>query len=98
MSIFSFLVDRLGELHSLAKKETKLAFLMSDWYSKDSENNIIIADYCDLLRGAGWRITRHIQVPLSNQQVPGFQVTNFRESKQLAYLERYLLIAERRNK
>lgn len=78
------------------KKGTRLAFLMSDWDDNtDKEDGIFIWDYADLLRAAGWRLLRHIQAPLSTQQVHPDIVTRFRQERRLARLERYLLIAER---
>lgn len=91
----SFFNKRLTEAKSLVKKGTKLAFLMSDWDDNTNEREgIFVWDYADIIRESGWKLIRHIQVPLSTQQVHPDIVTKFRKSKRLARLERYLLIAE----
>lgn len=94
-----FFGKRFAELHAMVKPGTTLAFLMSDWdpeNAKDHQDHpgIFLWDYADLLRNAGWSLTRQIQTPLSTQQVHPDIVNKFRESRRLARLERYLLIAE----
>lgn len=91
----AFFSDRFAEARSLVKDDTKLAFLMSDWDDNTGEREgIFIWDYAKIIQESGWKLTRHIQVPLSTQQVHPDIVTKFRRSKRLARLERYLLIAE----
>jgi DNA modification methylase len=91
----AFFSNRLGEAKELVKKGTKLAFLMSDWDDNTGERDgIFLWDYANLIHGAGWKLIRHIQVPLSTQQVHPDIVTKFRKSRRLARLERYLLVAE----
>lgn len=91
----AFFLDRFTEARSLVKNGTKLAFLMSDWDDNTGEREgIFIWDYAKIIQESGWKLTRHIQVPLSTQQVHPDIVTKFRKSKRLARLERYLLIAE----
>jgi DNA modification methylase len=78
------------------KKGTRLAFLMSDWNDNEGkQDGLFVWDYSKLLQGAGWNIERHIQVPLSTQQVHPDIVVKFRESRKLARLGRYLLIARK---
>ena len=90
-----FFSDRLREAQKLARKGTKLAFLMSDWDDNTGKNDgIFIWDYANLIASSGWNLMRHIQVPLSTQQVHPDIVNKFRLSRRLARLERYLLIAE----
>ncbi len=85
----------LAEAKALVKRGTKIAFLMSDWDDNTGEREgIFIWDYAKLFQDAGWNLIRHIQVPLSTQQVHPDIVNKFRESRRLARLERYLLIAE----
>jgi len=91
----SFFAQRLAEAHGMVKKGTRLAFLMSDWDDNTgAREGIFVWDYADIIRDAGWKLRRHIQVPLSTQQVHPDIVNKFRESRRLARLERYLLIAE----
>lgn len=94
----AFFGKRFAELHATVKPGTRLAFLMSDWDPENAKDHrdhpgIFVWDYADLLRNAGWRLTRQIQVPLSTQQVHPDIVTKFRETRRLARLERYLLLA-----
>lgn len=90
-----FFSDRLTEARKLVKKGTRLAFLMSDWDDNTGQRaGIFVWDYANLITGAGWTLTRHIQVPLSTQRVHPDIVNKFRKARRLARLERYLLIAE----
>lgn len=87
-------------LYATARPGTKLAFLMSDWDGENAkrpedEEGIFLWDYADLLRKAGWRLIRQIQVPLSTQQVHPDIVNKFREARRLARLGRYLVVAVR---
>ena len=96
----SFFEARLIEAKAQVKKGCRLAFLMSDWDGEHWEgkpgegDGIFVWDYADIIRRAGWRIVRHVQVPLSTQQVHPDIVNKFRKSRRLARLERYLLICE----
>ena len=92
--------DRFRELYITMKAGSKLAFLMSDWDSQNAKNHadhpgIFQWDYIDRLRDAGFAIERQIQTPLTTQQVHPDIVNKFRESKRLARLGRYLIIASR---
>jgi hypothetical protein len=93
-----FFAKRFTELRQSMRSGARLAFLMSDWDPQNAKADkgagIFVWDYADLLRDAGWNLTRHIQVPLSTQQVHPDIVNKFRESRRLARLERYLLVAE----
>lgn len=94
----SWFGERFMELRKTAKPGARLAFLMSDWDEENTKDpadhvGLFIWDYADLLRDAGWALTRHIQVPLPTQQIHPDIVTKFRQSRRLARLERYLLIA-----
>lgn len=86
---------RLTEAKRLVKPGARLAFLMSDWDDNTgAREGIFVWHYADIIRRAGWKLTRHIQAPLSTQQVHPDIVNKFRASRRLARLERYLLIAE----
>lgn len=96
----SWLEDRFKELYALTRPGTKLAFLMSDWDPENAKkfNNspgIYVWDYSDRLRKAGWKLLRQIQCPLSTQQIHPGIIIKFRESKRLARLVRYLIVARR---
>ena len=78
------------------KKGSRLAFLMSDWNDNEGKRTgIFLWDYAKRIQDAGWTLERHIQVPLSTQQVHPDIVEKFRASRKLARLERYLLIARK---
>lgn len=91
----AFFAKALAEAKRLVKPKTKLAFLMSDWDDNTGKRSgVFIWDYAKIINEAGWNLTRHIQIPLSTQQVHPDIVNKFRKSRRLARLERYLLIAE----
>ena len=90
----TFFSERLAEAHKTVKPGSRLAFLMSDWDDNTGKRpGIFVWDYADILRDAGWTLERHIQAPLSTQQVHPDIVNKFRASRRLARLERYLLVA-----
>jgi len=91
-SYLHFFGERLKELYGKTKADAKLAFLMSDW-NDESEDGIFVWDYAKLIETGGWKLIRQIQTPLSTQQVHPDIVNKFRESRKLARLNRYLLIA-----
>lgn len=91
----AFFAQRLADAKSMVKPGTKLAFLMSDWDDNTgAQEGIFVWDYANTIANAGWKLIRHIQAPLSTQQVHPDIVNKFRDSRRLARLERYLLIAE----
>lgn len=93
----AFFERAFNEARAAVKPGTKLAFLMSDWDDDTgARDGIFVWDYANLLLNAGWTITRHIQAPLSTQQVHPDVVNRFRQARRLARLERYLLVAEAR--
>lgn len=88
-------INCLTEAKKLVKKGAKLAFLMSDWDDPSGQQEgVFIWDYAQIIQDSGWKLIRHIQVPLSTQQVHADTVKKFRKSRRLARLERYLLVAE----
>ena len=94
-----WLTDRFADLANRVKPGTKLTFLMSDWDPENAKQHgdhpgIFLWDYADRLRSTGWTLRRQIQTPLSTQQVHPDIVNKLRDSRRLARLERYLLVAE----
>lgn len=90
----AFFTDAFADAIEKAKKGAVLAFLMSDWNDNNGKlPGIFVWDYAGLIADAGWTLERHIQVPLSTQQVHPDIVNKYRASRKLARLERYLLIA-----
>jgi DNA modification methylase len=91
-----FFSDSLSKAYDLVKPGTRIAFLMSDWDDSDGEREgIFVWDYARILQDTGWNLIRHIQVPLSTQQVHPDIVNKFRKSRRLARLERYVLVGEK---
>ena len=92
----AFFDQAFKEARERVKPGAHLAFLMSDWNPDPGETTegIYQWHYADLLRDNGWRLGQPIQAPLSTQQVHPDIVNKFRESRRLARLGRYLLIAE----
>lgn len=91
-----FLSRALREAFLATKGGTRLAFLMSDWDDPEGGPGAFIWDYTRMIADAGWSLCRHIQVPLSTQQVHPDIVLKFRNGRRLARLERYLLIGVKR--
>jgi hypothetical protein len=90
-----FFATRLAEAKQMVRKGTRLAFLMADWDDEtDQREGIFISDYIGILKDAGWTLKRHIQAPLSSQQVHPDIVNKFQAARRLARLERYLLVVE----
>lgn len=90
----AFFAKAFKQAATAVKKGTRLAFLMSDWNDQDEKKEgIFLWDYSALITKAGWKLFRHIQVPLSTQQVHPDIVKKYRKSRKLARLERYLLMA-----
>lgn len=90
------LISALESAYARAKKGARLAFLMSDWDHPEGGPGIFIWHYANMIANAGWNLERHIQAPLSTQQVHPDIINKFREQRRLARLERYLLIGSKR--
>lgn len=91
----NFFTESLSSAYQQVKKGAKLAFLMSDWNDEEGkEEAIFIWDYTNIILNAGWKMIRHIQVPLSTQQIHPDIMIKFRKARRLARLERYLIICE----
>ena len=93
-SYLSFFSECLKELYKQTKLDAKLAFLMSDW-NDENDDGIFVWDYAKIIESSGWKLIRQIQTPLSTQQVHPDIVNKFRESRKLARLNRYLLMARK---
>lgn len=94
-----WLGERFDQLAKLAKPGAKLAFIMSDWTSEHAKHHaghrgIFLWDYANRMTEAGLRVTRQIQAPLPIQLIHPDIVLKFRESRRLARLNHYVLIAE----
>jgi transposase len=75
------------------KFKGKLVFLCSDYNDEDNpEDNIFFWEYVNIFIAAGWRPERHIQVPLTTQQVHPDVAKRFREQRRLARLGRDLVV------
>jgi DNA methylase len=93
-----FFKSRFAEAYAMVRKDTRLAFLMSDWDDTDGDRPMLgLWHYARLIEDAGWTIIRRIDCPLSTQLVHPDIVEKFRKSRRLARLNRSLLMAERRS-
>ncbi len=91
-----FFQQSFESLKRQTKRGATLAFLMSDWDSPtDPSDSIFVWDYVDLLFDIGWQVHRHIQIPLSTQQVHPDIMLKKRKSRQLCRLGRSLLICRK---
>ncbi len=71
-----------------------LAVLASDLHDHDgTDDGLSVGDYAEAVAGAGWTLTRHIQCPVPKEEIHPDVVSEFRESRRLAKLGRYLLMA-----
>jgi hypothetical protein len=97
-----FFATALHGAHERVRRGARLALVMADWEDAPtwkqlaSADPIWISDYLRLLEDAGWSLVRHIQCPLSTQQVHPDIVQKFRVARRLARLERYLLLVVKR--
>lgn len=79
--------------YKMVKTGTRFALLMSDWNDKDRmKPGIFIWDYVERFVKHKWKVERHIQCPLTTQQIHPDIVNRFREQKKLARLGRSLVI------
>jgi len=88
----------LAEQH--AKKTTRIAFINADW--RDFQNTpaseeagkggILIDDYLDILKRAGWQRTHIIQAPMSAQRFSAVVVSAMQKKRILGVTSRYVIV------
>ncbi|WP_299982199.1 DNA methyltransferase [Desulfobacula sp.] len=82
------------------KKTTKLAFINADW--RDFQNTpaseeagkggILIDDYLEILKRAGWQRTHIIQAPMSSQRFNAIVVSAMQKKRILGVTSRYVIV------
>lgn len=83
-----------------AKKTTRIAFINADW--RDFQNTpaseeagkggILIDDYLDILKRAGWQRTHIIQAPMSAQRFSAVVVSAMQKKRILGVTSRYVIV------
>jgi hypothetical protein len=83
-----------------SKKNTRLAFINSDWRDfqncpADQENpgqGILVVDYYEIFKKTGWTLTHIIQAPLSSERFNAGVVAAMQKKKILGVVSRYVMI------
>ena len=87
-------------LKKISKKNTRLAFINSDWRDfqncpADEENpgqSILVVDYYEIFKKTGWTLTHIIQAPLSSERFNAGVVSAMQKKKILGVVSRYVMI------
>ena len=87
-------------LKKISKKNTRLAFINSDWRDfqncpadkEDPEQGILIVDYYEILKRTGWTLSHIIQAPLSSERFNAGVVSAMQKKKILGVVSRYVMI------
>ncbi|WP_457552584.1 DNA methyltransferase [Desulfobacula sp.] len=87
-------------LKIISKKNTRLAFINSDW--RDFQNcpankeepgqGILVVDYYEIFKKTGWTLTHIIQAPLSSERFNAGVVAAMQKKKILGVVSRYVMI------
>ena len=92
------------ELFPLMRENTKthgrIAFLVGDWrdfqgisaMEEDPDESILVLDYGDIMRRAGWKVTHLIDCPLPTERFHPHMVTRMQENNTLGTVRRTLII------
>ncbi len=87
-------------LKTISKKNTRFAFINSDWrdfqncpaIKEDASQAILIVDYHKILKKAGWSLTHVIQAPMSSERFNPGVVAAMQKKKILGVVSRYVMI------
>jgi len=87
-------------LKKISKKNTRLAFINSDW--RDFQNcpadkeepgqGILVVNYYEIFKKTGWTLTHIIQAPLSSERFNAGVVAAMQKKKILGVVSRYVMI------
>ena len=92
------------ELFPLMREHTKtggrIAFLVGDWrdfqgisaMEEDPDESILLFDYGDIMRAAGWKVTHLIDSPLSTERFRPHMVRNMQKNNTLGVVRRSLIV------
>jgi hypothetical protein len=89
-------------LKKISKKNTRLAFINSDWRNfqncpadkEDPGQSILVVDYYKIFKKTGWTLTHIIQVPLSSERFNAGVVSAMQKKKILGVISRYVMILQ----
>jgi hypothetical protein len=87
-------------LKKVSKKDTRLAFINSDWRDfqhcpadkEEPGQGILVVDYYDIFKKTGWALTHVIQAPLSSERFNAGVVSAMQKKKILGVVSRYVMI------
>ena len=82
------------------KTHGRIAFLVGDWrdfqgisaMEEDPDESILLFDYGDIMRRAGWKVTHLIDCPLSTERFLSHMVKRMQEKNTLGTVRRTLMI------
>ena len=101
-------MDFLERFFSLAlengKKGTRLVMINADWrdfqgtpaLEENEEAAILIIDYCNLMRKAGWAVTHVMQAPMSSERFQGGTVAAMQKKKILGVTCRNVIVGRKK--
>ena len=86
-----------------SKKGTRLVMINADWrdfqgtpaLEEDEEAAILIIDYGNLMRKAGWAVSHVMQAPMSSERFQGGTVSAMQKKKILGVTSRYVIVARK---
>ncbi len=87
-----------------SKANARIAFLIADWrdfqgmaaMEEDPDQSILLSDYMDIMRRAGWKITHIIDCPLSTQRFKPNQVRRMQNNLTLGVVRRSLIVGRKK--
>ncbi len=59
---------------------------------EDPDESILLFDYGDIMRGAGWKVTHLIDCPLSTERFRPHMVRNMQKNNTLGVVRRSLIV------
>jgi hypothetical protein len=99
-----FLEDFLGLARKNSKRETRMAMISADWRDyKDTPaidetglSSILIRDYLELMKKAGWSVTRIIQAPMSSEKFQADEIDAMRKKRILGVTGRHVVVGKKK--
>lgn len=87
-------------LKQISKRNTKFAFINAEWRDfqhcpaaeENPKNAILLTDYHEILKKAGWLLTHIIQAPMSSERFNAVVVAAMQKKKILGVTSRYVMI------
>jgi hypothetical protein len=87
-----------------SKKGTRLAMLIADWrdfqgtpaLEENEEAAILIIDYGNLMRKAGWAVSHVMQAPMSSERFQGGVVSSMQKKKILGVTCRNVIVGRKK--